>query len=64
MNLIVKIMVFYFLVFVLVFGIGGYVIYYVVEMEVIKEMDYVFYDEVQDMANDIWDGILLEILCC
>lgn len=64
MNLIVKMIVFYLLVFVLVFGIGGYVIYYVVEMEVIKEMDYVFYDEVQDMASDIWDGIFLEILCC
>ena len=62
MNLIAKTTVFYLLVSVLVFGIGGYVTYHVVETEVIKETDYALYDEVQDMANDIRDGIPLEIL--
>lgn len=62
MNLIAKTTVFYLLVSVLVFGIGGYVTYHVVETEVIKETDYALYDEVQDMASDIRDGIPLEIL--
>ncbi len=62
MNLIAKTTVFYLLVSVLVFGIGGYVTYHVVETEVIKETDFALYDEVQDMADDIRDGIPLEIL--
>ena len=62
MNLIAKTTVFYLLVSVLVFGIGGYVTYHVVETEVVKETDFALYDEVQDMADDIRDGIPLEIL--
>lgn len=62
MNLIAKTTLFYLLVAVLVFGIGGWVTYHLLETEVTKETDFVLYDEVQDMADDIRDGISLEIL--
>jgi signal transduction histidine kinase len=62
MNLIAKTTLFYLLVSVLVFGIGGWVTYHVVKTEVTKETDFSLYDEVQDVADDVRDGIPLEIL--
>ncbi|MEQ8704760.1 MAG: histidine kinase dimerization/phospho-acceptor domain-containing protein [Phaeodactylibacter sp.] len=62
MNLIAKTTLFYLLVAVLVFGIGGWVTYHVVKTEVTKETDFQLYDEVQDVANDVRDGIPIEIL--
>ncbi|MBV6655821.1 MAG: HAMP domain-containing histidine kinase [Mameliella sp.] len=62
MNLIAKTTLFFLLVAVLVFGIGGLVTYHVVKTEVTKETDYLLADELRDVVRDVKDGIPLDIL--
>lgn len=62
MNLITKTTLFYLLVALLVFGIGGVVAYMLVENEVRKETDFALYDNLSQLTKDVADSIPLDIL--
>ncbi|NBC09437.1 MAG: hypothetical protein GVY26_19780 [Bacteroidetes bacterium] len=62
MNLIAKTTLFYLLVSVLVFGAGGFLTYHLVKQEVTKETDFALYDQVDDVAEDVRNGVPLELL--
>lgn len=62
MNLIAKTTFFYLLVSVFVFGAGGWVTYHLVKREVTKETDFALYDQVDEVAEDVRNGVPLELL--
>ncbi|MCB0569989.1 MAG: HAMP domain-containing histidine kinase [Phaeodactylibacter sp.] len=62
MNLITKATILYLLVALLVFGIGGVVAYVLVENEVRKETDFALRDNLNQLSEELAEGIPLSIL--
>ncbi|MCB0559453.1 MAG: HAMP domain-containing histidine kinase [Lewinellaceae bacterium] len=62
MNLITKTTILYLLVAMLVFGIGGVVTFYLVQKEVQKETDFALRDNLDQIAEELAEGIPLNFI--
>lgn len=62
MSLITKTTLFYLLVALLVFGIGGVVTFYLVQKEVQKETDFALRDNLREITEEVAEGVPLDFL--